>query len=204
MTSEGKTALLMIDVQEGFLDRSYWGPSRSNPRFEVNARALLGAYRNLESRSPSLHKLIHVNHASHNPSSPLHPSAPGFAFQAFARPNPGEIVITKNVNSAFIGTNLEQVLRDHFGFEGGRLYLAGLTTDHCVSTTTRMAGNLKVTGKDGVVVFVEDATAAWKKDEKSHFDAETVHAVNAESLQEFSTVTRTHEVLADWERWAPR
>lgn len=72
-------------------------------------------------------------------------------------------MITKSVNSAFIGTDLEEMIRRHFGKQGGKVYLAGLTTDHCVSTTTRMAGNLGVAdgsdGERGEVVFVEDATA---------------------------------------------
>ena len=102
-----KTALVMVDVQDAFLDDKHWGTARGNPRFEHNAVALLDAYRQLVSFAPTSHKLIHVNHASLNPAAPLHPSAPGFAFQSFAKPLSEELVITKNVNSAFIGTNLE-------------------------------------------------------------------------------------------------
>ena len=188
----------MVDVQDAFLDYKPWGTARSNPRFEHNAGALLAAYRQLVSFAPTSHKLIHINHASVNPDAPLHPSAPGFAFQTFARPHPEELVITKNVNSAFIGTNLESVLREHYGVEGGELYIAGLTTDHCVSTTTRMAGNLKVVGQGGEVVFIEDATATFKKDETSPYDAETVHGVHAESLREFASVRKTDEVIERW------
>jgi len=143
--------------------------------------------------------LINVAHASRNPNAPLHPSAPGFAFQEFAKPQPGEIVITKDVNSAFIGTNLEAILREHLG-ESGKLYLAGLTTDHCVSTTTRMAGNLGVAGVNGQVIFVEDATATFKKDVDSPYDAETVHGVNVESLREFAIISKTVDIVGDWQK----
>jgi hypothetical protein len=70
-----------------------------------------------------------------------------------------------------------------------------------VSTTVRMAGNLKVTdwvdgdgerrGGDGTFL-VEDATAAYAK---GGFDADLVHAVHAESLKEFATVIKTDDLL---------
>lgn len=98
------------------------------------------------------------------------------------------------MNSAFIGTNLEEVLREH-GTQV--LYVAGLSTDHCVSTTTRMAGNLGVCGEKGEVVLVQDATAAWKKSEEG-FEAEVVHAVNVESLKEFASVKNVKDVVGAW------
>lgn len=193
-----RTAFVLIDVQEGFKDPDHWGPERSNPSFERNAAQLLTGYRELVQRDPAAHLLIHVQHASQIPSSRLHPCDPGFAFQAFAQPLSGEKVVVKGVNSAFIGTDLEQILREHFAGVPGRLYIAGLSTDHCVSTTTRMAGNLEVAGQGGKVLFVTDATAAWKKTADSQWDAEMVHAVHAESLREFATIVQTADVLEEW------
>lgn len=107
-------------------------------------------------------------------------------------------MLSKTVKSALIGTPLEEILRKH---KTRRLYVVGLTTDHCVSTTVRIAGNLKVTdwvdenGKrregDGTFL-VEDATAAHAK---GGFDAELVHAVHAESLKEFATVVKTDDLV---------
>ncbi|KAH7346510.1 putative isochorismatase family hydrolase [Rhexocercosporidium sp. MPI-PUGE-AT-0058] len=209
--SQPRTAFMLIDVQQGLTHPTHWGPSRSNPLFERNAQSLLTSYRKLlastsSSSSSTRHKIIHVQHSSLSSTSPLHPSSPGFAFQIFAKPINSELVIVKTVNSSFIGTNLESVLREHFAGEPGKLYLAGLTTDHCVSTTTRMAGNLKVAdgegGEEGEVVFVEDATAAWRKGTGDEwFDAEIVHRVNAESLQEFATIAKAEEVVREWESW---
>jgi nicotinamidase-related amidase len=205
-----KTALLVIDIQEGFKNTSHWGPSRSNPKFEGNASSLITSYRSLiksnSTSSDSRHKLIHIAHSSLLPDSPLHPTQPGFAFQSFAAPLEGELVITKHVNSGFIGTDLEKVLRTHFGGQPGLLFIIGLTTDHCVSTTTRMAGNLRVCdGEDGTkgeVFLVTDATAAWKKGEGNEwFEAEIVHSVNVESLREFATITKTEQVLGIWKGW---
>jgi nicotinamidase-related amidase len=131
----------------------------------------------------------------------------GFEFQSFATPKDGEPIIVKHVNSAFIGTNLKEVLKDHFAGNPGRLFIAGLTTDHCVSTTTRMAGNLGVcnsaNGERGEVVLIGDATAAWAKGVGQEWaDAETVHKVHIQSLQdEFATVKNTEDVKKVWETW---
>lgn len=175
------------------LNESQWGPSRSNPNFESNLKTLLASYRSLIAHSPSNHKIIHIRHASTAPTSILHPSQPGHAFQSLAAPLENEISIVKNVNSSFIGTNLEELVREH-GTQV--LYIAGLSTDHCVSTTTRMAGNLHVCG-EGEVVLLQDATAAWKKSEEG-FEAEVVHAVNVESLREFASVRDVKDVVANW------
>jgi nicotinamidase-related amidase len=114
-------------------------------------------------------------------------------------------VIEKNVNSAFIGTNLEAALRSHFDGKPGTLWVFGLTTDHCVSTSVRMAGNLGVCdaqdGGKGEVVLVEDAVACWKKSEDSPFDAETIHGVHVESLREFASIEKTGEVVKMWRDW---
>jgi nicotinamidase-related amidase len=99
-------------------------------------------------------------------------------------------VIKKSVNSAFIGTGLEKRLRRR----GIRtVVVTGLTTDHCVATTARMAGNL---GFDTYVV--SDATATFDREgaDGKRYSAEEVHAVNLASLnQEFAKVVTTNALL---------
>ena len=142
--------------------------------------------------------VIHVYHISLDPSSPFQLDTPGLEIQEYARPSHGEHIISKQQNSAFVGTNLEDMLRQ---MKVDRLCIAGLTTDHCVSTTVRTAANLGVvnhfndTGEQvkGRIILVEDAVATFKR---GGFDAETVHQVHVESLKgEFCEVMRTAEVV---------
>ncbi|KZV93319.1 putative isochorismatase family hydrolase [Exidia glandulosa HHB12029] len=191
MSPSAAVALVVIDVQVGFDDEAFWGP-RSNPAFESNLTKLLDAFR-ASSLSPKPF-IVHVAHHSLFPDSPL-ASGPGAAFQDIAQPHDGEPVVIKNVNSAFIGTNLEALLRDR---KIQKLYLCGLTTGHCVSTSVRMAANLRVCqgawGK-GEVVLVHDATAAHAA---GGFDAETIHKVNVATLDgEFCRAATTEEVVKE-------
>ena len=177
-------ALLLVDVQKGFDDPA-WGV-RNNPEAETNMARLLGAWR--AAQQP----VIHVKHDSTLPSSPLRPGQPGNDFMDDVAPLASEARFAKTVNSAFIGTALEEYLREH-GIEA--LVIAGFTTDHCVSTTARMAGNL---GFD--VTLVADATATFARTTRAgqHYTAEAIHDIHLASLDgEFCSVKSTAEVLRD-------
>jgi nicotinamidase-related amidase len=176
------TALIIIDVQQAFLDPR-WG-ERNNPQAESNIARLLAAWR------ASGRPIRHVVHDSTEPNSLLRPGLPGNAIQAVASPAGGEPVYRKQVNSAFIGTSLENDLRKD-GIE--TLVIAGLTTNHCVSTTARMAGNL------GFKTYViSDATAAFARRalDGTLRQAEAVHSAALSDLhEEFATVVNTAEIL---------
>lgn len=176
-------ALIVIDVQQGFLDPR-WG-RRNNPQAERNIAALLAAWR--QAQRP----LFHVRHGSRSAQGAFFPDTPGHAFKPEAMPLPGETIVPKDVNSAFIGTDLEARLRSA-GIV--TVVLCGLTTDHCVSTTTRMAGNL---GFDAILV--EDACATHERagPDGTWFSAEQMHATAVASLHgEFARVTSTAAMLA--------
>ena len=176
-----KTALLIIDIQQGF-DNPFWG-QRNNPDAEVNAERLLHHWR--EKQWP----VVHIQHASTHPESPLHPDQPGFAYKQAVSPAPGEQQFQKHVNSAFIGTSLEDYLNQQ---NITHLVIVGLTTDHCVSTTTRMAGNLGFE-----VTLVGDATATFDREYEGHYySAEDIHQHHCLSLDgEFCTLTTTDQII---------
>lgn len=183
---ERRAALLVIDVQEGF-DDPRWG-RRNNPRAEENVARLLGAWR--DAGLP----VFHVQHLSGTEGSPLRSGTPGAEIKASARPLAGEPLVQKTVNSAFVGTDLEETLRRR-GIDA--LVITGLTTNHCVETTTRMAGNL---GFDAYLV--SDATATFDRvgpDGKLH-GAEEIHEMTLTNLHdEFATITDTGALLARFE-----
>ena len=176
-------ALLVVDMQLGF-DDPIWGV-RNNPAAEANVAALLAAWRSASA------PVIHVHHDSAGPSGLLQRGAPGHAPKPEARPLGSERVYRKRVNSAFIGTQLEADLRA-FGVEA--LAIVGLTTNHCISTTARMAGNLGFH-----TLVVADATAAFAR---ASLDgrlrpAEEVHDAALSDLQdEFAQIADTRAVLA--------
>lgn len=172
--------LLLIDVQAGFDDPS-WG-RRNNDAAEQAIGALLVKWR--AAGAP----VIHVQHCSSEPNSPLHPSRQGVCFKGIAVPRDNEPVFKKSVNSAFIGTSLDNYLQTN-GITS--LVVVGFTTDHCISTTVRMAGNLGYS-----VELVSDATATFDRlnDQGQLVPAELIHEIHLLSLNnEFCMVINSAE-----------
>jgi len=91
-----------MELKPALID--YWGGARNNPDAEKNAGKLLKFWRT--QKLP----VFHVKHNSSNPNSILFKGKPGNEFNEFVIPLKDEPVIEKNVNSAFIGTNLKEQL----------------------------------------------------------------------------------------------
>ncbi|NHM30857.1 cysteine hydrolase [Bacillus sp. C11] len=176
-------ALMVLDVQKGFDDPN-WG-KRNNPQAEENILRLLTAWR--QKNWP----ILYSQHLSLLPKSPLyHKNKTGIHFKEVIQPLEGEKVFPKNVNSAFIGTKLEFYLRDQ---QIKTVVITGLSTQHCVSTTTRMSGNL---GFD--TYLISDAIAAFEiTDYKGiyHSADEIQNAELAALHKEFATILTTDEIL---------
>lgn len=183
ITKADRPALVLIDIQKGFDNIEYWGGQRNNPDAEKNAADLLKQWRSIGL------PVIHIRHCSTNQRSPLHETNAGNDFKLIVQPLHSETIVDKNVHCAFIGTGLEGML-DEMNIR--RLVLVGLTTDQCVSTTTRVAANL------GFETFlISDATATFCKKgiDGVHYSAELLHETALASLKdEFASILTTDEM----------
>jgi len=184
LSKENKPALILVDIQKGFDDIEYWGGQRNNPEAESNAGKLLEVWR--QHHLP----IYHIKHCSTTPTSRLAESHPGNEFQDIVKPLEGEVTIKKNVNSAFIGTDLKERL-DNENIK--QVVIVGITTDQCVSTTTRMAGNY---GYDTYIVYDATATFCKKGFSGQLYSAEVIHDTTLASLNgEFATVVTTQQII---------
>ncbi|RDI59144.1 cysteine hydrolase family protein [Microvirga subterranea] len=177
------SVLLPVDMQQAF-DLPSW-PRRWNEAVDRNGLALLAAW-----RARGL-PVIHVRHDSVTPGSTLAPGQTGNEFRPGFGPQGGEALVTKGVNSAFIGTDLDLRLK-RLGVR--RVVVFGITTDMCVSTTVRTGANL---GYD--MVLVEDACDCFDLPDGAGgtISARESHRAHVATLRfEFATVATTREVLA--------
>jgi nicotinamidase-related amidase len=180
------TALIVVDVQRAFDQWEAAGKRRNNPDAVARIADLLAAFR--ARRAP----IFHIRHQGTRPTSSFLPESSGYHVKDEAREREGEPVIVKRVNSAFIGTDLEQRLRAA-GIK--TLVICGATTNHCVETTTRMAGNLGFDAR-----LVRDATWTFERigpDGDAH-SAEDIHAMTLANLNgEFARIVTAAEAIAE-------
>ena len=177
-------ALLLVDIQKAFLEKDYPGLIRNNEHAEFICGKILKKWRTLDL------PIIHVRHSSTNPESKLHKFRPGFEFNDYVTPLETEMVLTKEVNSAFIGTNLENIL---IKSQIDTLVIVGMTTNHCISTTVRMSGNL---GFD--TYLISDSTACYNARGLNGeiIACNTIYNSALASLQEeFATVIDSKELF---------
>lgn len=176
------TALILVNVQQAW-DEPYWG-ERNNPKAEANLMALADAFR--RNGLP----VIHLQHDSRDPDSPLFPGEPGHAFKPGTAPLDGEPVFHQSGHCGFLGTGLEAHLR---AIGTDRLVIGGFTTSHCVSSTARLACDLGFK-----TVVVRDACAAFELDDPDgqRVPAQTLHDIGLTELHgEFAMVLPTAALL---------
>ena len=177
-------ALIIIDVQKAFLEKDYPGIKRNNINAELVCGNILNKWRENDLN------VIHVRHSSSNPESKLHKSKPGFEFNDYVKPKNNEIILTKNVNSAFIGTGLDEILKN---LNINTLVIVGMTTNHCISSSVRMAGNL------GYETFlISDSTACYntKGLDGKEIDCQVIFEASIASLSgEFAEIISSVELF---------
>jgi len=177
-----RAVLLPVDLQQAF-DAPPW-PRRWNADVDANGLALLAAWR--EAGRP----IIHVRHDSVEPGSSLAPEAPGNAFRPGFGPQAEEPLVTKSVNSAFIGTDLDLRLKR---LGARHVVVFGISTDMCVSTTVRTGANM---GWD--MILVPDASDCFDLPDGNGgiIAAETVQQAHVATLGfEFCKLMSTRELI---------
>lgn len=129
MSSNSKTALLLIDIQQGL-----FGPEEichEPERLLANAAGLLN-----RARTAGV-PVFHVQHSEKEGS--LVPRSAGWQIRPEVAPREEEPVTEKWAASSFYNTDLDQRLR---AAGVGRLVIAGLQTEFCIDTACRVAQSL--------------------------------------------------------------
>lgn len=177
--------LLLIDLQKGFNEIAARVP-RNNLEAESRVLSLLTRWR--DKGWP----VIHVRHDSTRPTSPFRPGHIGNEPMTIAEEQPGEPVLRKTVNCAFLGTDLAQRLE---AMGRPEVIVAGASTDHCVSTTVRSGNN-----RGFAMTLVEDACFTFDRTRPDGkiIPAETVHNVHVASLSgEFARIATAAGLIAE-------
>ena len=130
-TSPDSAALILIDYQNEYLDGSLF-LSNGSEACHVAAE-LLDMFR--QAHAP----IIHVVHHSRPGAALFDPDTSKVNILDTLTPSENETVVVKSFPNAFVGTELENVLR-----ATGRkdLVIAGFMTHMCVDSTVRAASNL--------------------------------------------------------------
>lgn len=174
--------LLPIDMQRAF-DGPPW-PRRWNSDVDRNGWRLIDAWR--KAGRP----IVHVRHDSVEPGSTLAPGLDGNRFRDGFEPREGERVVSKSVNAAFIGTDLDIHLRR---IGAGAIVAFGISTDMCVSTTVRVGSNM-----GWKMILVEDACDCFDLPGPNGkvIPARSVHDAHVATLGfEFATVSTTDAIV---------
>lgn len=213
LPTDGRVALLIIDMQRDFLEPGGFGDALGNDvnRLQAivpNVKQLLEAFR---ARKLPIFQTVegHQPDLSDCPSSKLRRGKgtlkigdvgpmgrilvlgePGNWIIPELEPLPNEKVIPKPGKGAFYHTNLETLLREN---KITHLLLTGVTTEVCVQTTMREAND-----RGYECLLVEDATESYFPE----FKQSTLEMVRAQGGIVGWTST-TPSILQALEKWNP-
>jgi nicotinamidase-related amidase len=141
--SNPTTALLIIDVQQSFLHRPYWSATEL-PAFQAALLKLEAA-----CRAAGL-PVVHIFHVEEEGAFSL---GSGFVKAMDWLPGSPDARFEKHTHNAFTDTGLDLWLRRR---GVGKLIIAGIRTEQCCETTTRVASDIGYT-----VDFVTEATLTF-------------------------------------------
>jgi isochorismate hydrolase len=179
------SALLIIDMQEYFLSKESHAFIPAAMTIVPNINSIIKEYR--KHNLP----IIFTFHALERDEKPgimgrwwgdvLRVTSPLSRIHSSIRCKKSDIILRKSRYSAFVGTNLDQILKN---MEIDKLVITGVMTHLCCDSTARDAFM-----KDYGVYFVVDATAT---------DDETLHVSSLRTLSDgFVIPIKTNDVLKE-------
>ena len=161
---DGRTALVVIDLQRGIAGRNV--APHSAPDVVAKSVKLVQAFRS--ARLPVV--LVHVTFAADGSDAlkplvdePVQMGAPAPDFAEFVPElgvQPSDLIVTKRNWGAFYGTDLDLQLRRR---DVSRIAICGIATNIGVESTARDAFE-----RNYKLLFVEDAMASMSDDEHTH------------------------------------
>ncbi len=137
-----KSALIVIDVQNSFLQRDYW-TTAGFPEFSQNLLRLVEGCR--QQAMP----IVDVFHISSGPFDP----ASGFVKRMSFLNHTAAVTVQKRVHNALTESSLLEWLRAQ---QIEQLVISGIRTEQCCETTARVASDLGFK-----VLFVSEATLTF-------------------------------------------
>jgi nicotinamidase-related amidase len=176
-------ALLVIDVQQSFLQAPYWRED-DVPVFREKLLKLIDA---AATRGWPVVRILHEESTGH------FAPASGLVKPMAWVPDAHDAVFRKQVHNAFTGTSLEAWLRER-GI--GRVIVSGIRTEQCCETTARVASDLGF-----AVDYVTEATLTFPMihaGSGSHYDAQDIKQRTELVLDgRFARIRTVDDVLAD-------
>jgi nicotinamidase-related amidase len=178
-----KTALLVIDIQKDYF------PGGKYPL--VNPlEAAQKAYMILQCFRENGADHVHIQHISLEPDATFFISGDrGTDIHDSAAHFDGEPIVYKHEPTAFLNTNLLELLRS---WEIERVVITGMMTHMCVDATARAASDLGFQ-----VIVAEDACATRDlKYGDTTIPAELVHKAFLAALKSYGRVMKSEAILA--------
>jgi nicotinamidase-related amidase len=174
--------LLIIDIQ-----RDYF-PGGAFPLVEPEAAAE-AARRALDRFREGGEPVVHMQHIWDSPDAPFFKKGTdGTEIHELVTPADGETVITKDEANSFLGTNLEQHLREA-GID--ELVVAGMMSSMCVDATVRAGADLGF----GMTVIHDGCAAPNLEFGGTSVPGQSVHAAFMAALGSgYATLTSSADV----------